>query len=742
MATCRKGKCAILCLVYLSIGCITAIPVNTRQSDKLPFEFDDIFPSRFSFRGFNGSWISDDQFIFRSGDLQAYNVTAENAEFFLEASVLSRYPTYTFSADYKKILNRYDVTSIFRHSIVARYRIYDIESGNEYSIGNGELLNFCVWSPNGEDVAFVFKNNVFVRRASGEEIQLTSDGVDGVIYNGVPDWVYEEEVLGSGGALWFSPNGQKIAIGSFDDTEVEEFTYVLYEDQYEKEVALRYPKPGRVNPTVAFRYIDLTDDTLTWHQFPAPIEKVKEDHILYSVNWITDDLVGAFWLNRRQNEGSYQICSTSGDRSCFEGFELREPEGWVEISTPRCTPSGDHCFFIGFGNGNWRNVHRYTLSTPGVAPIPMFPDEFTVQSINGFSDDGNDVYFTTTLTHQPHTRHVYKNNECLTCEVTGSEDEVCEYASASFSQAFTYFALSCSGPRPSYTRIYRTADRLELISWEENTANRERLNDYQRPLVHFENVPVANGFTAAVKLTLPPEIDLNSSTQKYPMVVEVYGGPNSVRVTNSFSIGFKDYQVTSRKIIHCQIDGRGSGNKGKQLLFTMNNRMGTVEIEDQIAVTKYLQQKYRFIDETRTGIWGWSYGGYATAMALSTDTEHIFKCGVSVAPVSAWIYYDSIYTERYMGLPTDDDNIVNYNATDVTQHINELKNHELLLMHGNADDNVHFQQAMVLTKALVNADVQFEQASYPNEAHGLSGVTRHVYHTIDKFWGNCFNLDS
>ncbi len=252
--------------------------------------------------------------------------------------------------------------------------------------------------------------------------------------------------------------------------------------------------------------------------------------------------------------------------------------------------------------------------------------------------------------------------------------------------------------------------KSEIFSWEENTDNRERLNEYERPVVHFENVTVADGFTASVKLTLPPEIDFSSSTQTYPMVVEVYGGPNSVRVTNAFSLGFKDYQVTNRKIIHCQIDGRGSGNKGKQLLFTINNRMGTVEIEDQIAVTKYLQQKYKFIDATRTGIWGWSYGGYATAMTLSTDTEHIFKCGVSVAPVSAWIYYDSIYTERYMGLPTDDDNLKNYNATDVTQHIGELKNHQLLLMHGNADDNVHFQQAMALTRALIEADVQFEQA--------------------------------
>lgn len=253
--------------------------------------------------------------------------------------------------------------------------------------------------------------------------------------------------------------------------------------------------------------------------------------------------------------------------------------------------------------------------------------------------------------------------------------------------------------------------KLEIVSWEENTVNREALEAYERSTVHFENVTVVGGFTAAVKLTLPSEININSSNlRKYPMVVEVYGGPNSVRVMNSFSLGFKDYQVTSHKLIHCQIDGRGSGNKGKDLLFTMNNKMGTVEIEDQIAVTKYLQEKYDFIDETRTGIWGWSYGGYATAMALSTDTEKVFKCGVSVAPVTAWIYYDSIYTERYMGLPTDSDNIINYNATDVTQHIGELKNHELLLMHGSSDDNVHYQQSMVLTRALVDADIQFEQA--------------------------------
>ncbi|KAJ6641754.1 Venom dipeptidyl peptidase 4 [Pseudolycoriella hygida] len=372
----------------------------------------------------------------------------------------------------------------------------------------------------------------------------------------------------------------------------------------------------------------------------------------------------------------------------------------------------------------------------------MYPNNSTVLTLNGFSDDGNNVYYTSTLPGQPHTRHVFRNDECLTCGFVGPEEELCDYASASFSKSFTYFAFTCSGPRPAYARIYRTSDKVEMLTWQENTATRDVLAQYQRPQVHFEHVPVSDGFFAFVKLTLPPEIDLAAPTNiKYPMIVEVYGGPDSVEVTSSFSVGFKDYQVTSLKIIHCRIDGRGSGNKGKDLLFAINNKMGTVEIEDQITVTKYLQQKYQFIDETRTGIWGWSYGGYATAMVLSTDVEKVFQCGISVAPVSAWIYYDSIYTERYMGLPTLDDNLINYNATDVNLHIDELKSHAFLLMHGNADDNVHFQQSMVLTKALVAADVQFEQASYPNEAHSLGGVQRHVYHTIDQFWMKCFKLN-
>lgn len=237
------------------------------------------------------------------------------------------------------------------------------------------------------------------------------------------------------------------------------------------------------------------------------------------------------------------------------------------------------------------------------------------------------------------------------------------------------------------------------------------------PHIRYLRVPLPDGHSAAVKLIIPAEIaELElAGNQSYPMVVDVYGGPNSVRVADSFSLGYKMFLVTSRKVIYCQIDGRGSGNKGKRLLFTVNNKLGTVEIEDQIAVTQYLQNKYTAIDSNRTAIWGWSYGGYATARVLAEDTGKVFRGGISVAPVSSWIYYDSIYTERYMGLPKATDNLDNYEASDISRNLqtNALRKHDYMLVHGNADDNVHYQNALVFTNALVAADVDFVQVVGP-----------------------------
>lgn len=184
-------------------------------------------------------------------------------------------------------------------------------------------------------------------------------------------------------------------------------------------------------------------------------------------------------------------------------------------------------------------------------------------------------------------------------------------------------------------------DQTEVVAWEDNLATRELLSTFILPNIEYLKVPLPDGLEATVKLMLPPGIDINASSfnRKYPMIVNVYGGPGSDQVSDSFSIGFQHYLVTSRNIIYCMIDGRGSSHSGTAQMFAVNNVLGTVEIQDQITVTKHLQDNYGFIDAEKTGIWGWSYGGYATAFALANDKGHIFQGGISVAPVTSWIYY-------------------------------------------------------------------------------------------------------
>lgn len=331
----------------------------------------------------------------------------------------------------------------------------------------------------------------------------------------------------------------------------------------------------------------------------------------------------------------------------------------------------------------------------------------------------------------------------MSCDITTIEGNNCTYAAASFSKSFSNYALTCSGPDPTIVDIYESETDTKIRDWEHNTNLRTKIKNYDLPTEHFVRIAIpGTPYEAAVKLMLPKEIDFETpGDKKYPMIIDVYAGPNSARVSNSYSSGFKNYLITSQKIIYASIDGRGSANKGLDMVYELNNKLGTVEILDQITVTKILQERYKFIDAERTAIWGWSYGGYATALALEYDTENVFKCGISVAPVTNWMYYNTMYTERYMGTPQE--NAKGYADGDATQKLAQFENHKhkFLLIHGNADDNVHYQQTMALSRSLQKADILFEQISYPDENHGLGGVSKQLYNKMDEFWKSCLDLE-
>ncbi|EDW02855.1 venom dipeptidyl peptidase 4 [Drosophila grimshawi] len=712
---------------------------------KTPWELTEAIYGTAGLRGFNGTWITDEEFYYTASDrsIHKFNAATQKDTIFLESTFLNSYTgaTFTLSPDNTKILVRHNLTEKFRHSYVAQYDVYDIATDAAIKIHKGEKLQYCGWSPLKGRLAYVYQNNVYIHFAENMEIAITEDGKDGIVYNGVPDWVYEEEVLSSGSALWWSADGTKLAVGFFDDTKVQTFKYFLYGDganaysQYPHEEELKYPKSGTPNPIVYLRVYDLTDNDPNMKRINAPVDIVSSDHILQNVVWSNSSHLLITWMNRRQNLASLQSCSHLG--VCAEVKRIEEPDGWVAMSTPKCLKDGLNCIFVYFIN-NWYQVWNLDLLTG--ENIWKSRGRFTVLNIYGYDEVNDKLYYQATQLGDPAQYHVYSNDYCLSCDHVDVDGVECRSATATFSKSYSFYTLTCNGPNPSYTEILKvdTPSNKKLIDWELNPAYRANLAKKLRPSYRFINVALADGSTGIAKLALPPNFD---ERKKYPMIVVVYGGPNSVRVTNSFTVGYEAFVTTTRDIIYAYIDGRGTGNKGKELMFSVNNDLGDHEVEDQLFVTKWMQDYLGFVDAERTGIWGWSYGGYMTAKTIEKDNDRIFQCGVSVAPVTSWLYYDTIYTERYMGLPTVDDNQLKYSESSAFGNLDNFKTHDFLLIHGSGDDNVHYQHSLLLAKQLQRADILFDEQTYTDENHSIGNALPHLYHTIDKFWINCLNLN-
>ncbi|EFA04427.1 venom dipeptidyl peptidase 4 [Tribolium castaneum] len=753
----------VLCKVF-SICLLLFVATEGKsvpKNDKEPFELNEFLLSTFGTKTFNGTWLTGDSIFHKNkdGDYILSNVKLGNASVFFNKSVVDHFP-YLYSTlvspDHRYVLIRYNVSAVFRHSTTSLYSIYDIENEKYYDIEDKNYTQYAQWAPIGHGLVYVYLNNLYyLKEPSGEPIALTTNGIPGIIYNGVPDWVYEEEVLGTGSALWFSPDGKQLAFAAFNDAEVKNFTYFTYgvpgvtSSQYPKEVTIKYPKVGTKNPDVKTYVVNLESSEEkvvplriraipeSWHQ--------NDDYVLYDMVWVTNDEFAVIYSNRVQNKAQLVRCNKDAKCNSVPEATYEEKNGWLEIHIPYYNKAGSQRIEIlpqPEGTDEFDHLVLTDVATGNAKRLTKGP--FYVTAVDGWDEANNNIYFSGTGENQPSQLHAYVVNietldvKCLTCEMNTSQG-LCKYASALYSKDFSYVTKICRGPGPYLVEIHNLKDECDILIWEDNQALIDKLAKKSFPVIKNLKVPVPGGFNANVRMLLPPDLDENEP-KKYPAVVNVYGGPNSNQISDAYTVGFQHYIVTNRKYIYIFIDARGSGKDGKNKIHQVYRKLATVEIEDQIAVTKYLQQKFPYIDANNTGIWGWSYGGFASAWVLVKDTENVFKFALSVAPVSSLIYYDSIYTERYMGLPTPEDNLKGYNNTDVTRKVLAMKGKLFFLIHGNADDNVHYQHSMLLSRALELNDVPFQQQSYPDENHSLLRVRPHLYHTIDRFWARSFDL--
>uniref|UniRef100_A0A674CK90 Dipeptidyl-peptidase 4 n=1 Tax=Salmo trutta TaxID=8032 RepID=A0A674CK90_SALTR len=567
--------------------------------------------------------------------------------------------------------------------------------------------------------AFVWENDVYVKTSpTAKAVQVTSNGKHNKILNGIPDWVYEEEMFSSYEAMWWSPGGKYLAYAEFNDTLVQNIEYSWYgKEQYPDTVIFPYPRPGTPNPVVKLFVYDTTNISNITEVVWCCFRVFYSDHYLATVTWVTDERIAVQWQKRKQNELRFQVYD-------FNTVENTWIENALEFSPSNPTLSADKASFyiVMSDNNGYKHIHHVTGVTTAVT-------SGTWEVIDILKVTNNAIYYSSNqYGHKPGGRNIYKitlgatpsTTQCLTCTL----NEVrCQYNSAYFSHDASFFRMDCSGPASSH--------RLEIQVLEDNTALEGLLSEIHMPTMRRDFIKQGE-FNLWYQMTLPPGFD---KSKKYPLLIDVYAGPCSQKADFRYRLGWAAYLASTEKVIVASFDGRGSGYQGDKLMHSIYRRLGTYEVEDQIMAAKEFTNM-GFVDKGRIAIWGWSYGGYVTSMVLGAGSG-VFKCGMAVAPVSKWEYYDTIYTERYMNQPSE--NLEFYNNSTVTARAKNFKSVQYLLVHGTADDNVHFQQAAQISAALVEEQVDFEAMWYTDKDHGLDGsANQHVYTHMSHFLQSCF----
>ncbi|XP_019409091.1 PREDICTED: dipeptidyl peptidase 4 [Crocodylus porosus] len=751
------GKCLLGLLAVAVIVTAIAVPIalltNRGTSDtRRTFTLEDYLSDGYNYKRYNLQWISGNEYVHKTVDGSLQIISADNGAVLktLKNTTIKEVGATTamFSPDTRFALLQSGYKKLWRHSYTATYHIYDMTAST--LVTENPLPNdtqYISWSPVGHKLAYVWNNNIYVKEFPGAKtINITKNGEENKIFNGIPDWVYEEEMFGTHSALWWSPNGNFIAYAEFNDTEVPVIEYSFYSEdtlQYPKTIRIPYPKAGARNPTVKLFIVNTQSLTpLNSTEITVP-RKISGEHYLSVVTWVTDERICLQWLNRIQNYSVLTVCDfekNSGAWLCPEEkqHEQGSKTGWIgrfQPSTPYFALDNSSYYKVFSSSDGYKHIHYINGSR---LATPITKGKWEVISIEAVTKDFL-YYISNEHGGKPGGRNLYKvefgkgqiNAKCISCDL---DQERCQYYSTSFSQNAQYYLLNCFGPGLPKCALHRSSDDQAIRNLENNTDLNNSLKDIQMPSKRVESINL-NGNVFWYQMILPPHFD---SSKKYPLLLDVYAGPCSQKVDYAFRINWATYLASTEQIIVASFDGRGSGYQGDKIMHAIYRRLGTYEIEDQIAAARKFSEM-GFVDKNRIAIWGWSYGGYVTSMVLGSGSG-VFKCGIAVAPVSRWQFYDSIYTERYMGLPVETDNLKYYENSTVMARAENFKQVEYLLIHGTADDNVHFQQAAQISKALVDAEVDFQAMWYTDKDHGIDGQAhKHIYTHMSYFIKQCFS---
>ncbi|OLL25097.1 putative dipeptidyl-aminopeptidase B [Neolecta irregularis DAH-3] len=663
------------------------------------------------------------------------------------------YQDYFISADTKFIIFTTDTKSIWRKSFVAHWWIYDIEkkiTSPLVETNSSAIVAVAVWSKTGHDISYVLDNDLYIRKSLGPSVRITFDS-SSEIFNGAPDWVYEEEVLYSNTAMWWSPTSSHLVFFRLDDKSVPTFTVQHFQTsepqnlapQYPNNYDIKYPKPGFPNPDAEIWIYDIQNmkgpEKLVWDAF--------QENVLAQVTWVSNSHI----LLRETDRAAENLRNVLFDVQGKKGNIVQQVDvlgldgGWAEMShdiirvpaDPKRNRPEDGYISLVIHQGN-NHLAYYTPLNASESTLLTSGNFEVVDGVAALDLDKNQVYYISTE-KSAIERHLYSVDLSGSNNKNWTDVSQDGYYSVNFSPRAGYYLLTCEGPGLPYQKVLSTSNSEFELVIETNELLEKNLQKFDLPQEIYSTIEV-DGYTLNVKEIRPPNFDESGET-KYPVLFNPYGGPVSQSVDKKFGLNWHTWLASepSKEYIIVTVDGRGTGYMGRRTRVSVRGQLGTCEAKDQVEAAKIWRERI-YVDSERIAIWGWSFGGFLTLKALELGSG-VFKYGIAVAPVTDWRFYDSIYTERYMGLLSE--NQSGYATSAVTKVDGFRAANRFMVIHGSGDDNVHYQNTLFVVDELTFAGISnYDMQVFPDSDHSINFHKAHfaVYTRITEWLEHAFGV--